>query len=293
MSASQSSAIAAHAQRTLKEVVRRIKDISSLPAVALRVMELTNDTNARVDELKTVLESDASLSARVLRLVNSSAFGLPQRVANLQAAIAYLGFRQIRNLALTASISDLFKQDEQIGGYSRPALWRHLVAVGICARMVAMRRGLENFEDVFLAGLLHDIGIILEDQYDHETFRGMVAALTGDRCLEDVEREVLGYSHMELGSAIGEEWKFPELATSATRLHHHPVVPPGKNCRAVQCVQVANALCTFKNMSAVGIGLVKAPVSAINGLGLLKPDIEALLADLDEECQRHLMLFAL
>jgi putative nucleotidyltransferase with HDIG domain len=293
MSAWQTGTITADPQRTLTGVARRVQEISSLPMVALRVMEVTNDPNARIADLKAVLESDASSSARVLRLVNSSAYGIRQRVTNLQVAISYLGFRQIRNLALTASISDVFKKDEQIGRYSRPALWRHLVSVGICSRMVAMRRGLENFEDVFLAGLLHDVGIILEDQYDHTNFRRMVSSLTGDLCLDEAERKELGYSHMELGTTIAEQWRFPELVTSAVRLHHHAVVPQGEYCQAVQCVQVANALCTLKDISSVGFRIVKPPVDAINGLNLQRTDIEALLIDFAEECQRHSMLFAL
>jgi HD-like signal output (HDOD) protein len=293
MSAWPTNTITAQPQRSVAEVARRVKEISSLPMVALRVMEATNDENTRVGDLKAVLESDASLSARVLRLVNSSAYGLRQRVANLQMAIAYLGFRQIRNLALTASISDIFKKDEQIGRYSRPALWRHLVSVGICARMVATRRGLEDFEDVFLAGLLHYIGIILEDQFDHANFERMISSLTGELCLDEAERKELGYSHMELGTAIAEQWRFPELVTSAIRLHHHAVVPSGEDCQAIRCVQVANTLCTFKNISSVGYSIVKPPVDAINGLNLQKSDVEALLADIDEECQRHSMLFTL
>jgi putative nucleotidyltransferase with HDIG domain len=293
MSARQTSTIVAHRQSPLNEVARRVRDISSLPTVALRVMEVTNDANTPTGELKAVLEGDVSLSARVLRLVNSSAYGLRQRVTTLQAAIAYLGFRQIRNLAMAASISEVFKKDELIGSYSRPALWKHLVSVGICARMVAMRRSLEDFEDVFLAGLLHDIGIILVDQYDHANFRRMASALRSDLCLGEAEQEALGYSHMELGARVGAQWRFPELVTSAIRYHHHAVAPSNQNCQAIRCVQVANALCTFRNISSVGLSLVKPPVDAINGLNLLRPDIEALLADMDEEFQQQSMLFVL
>ncbi len=69
--------------------------------------------------------------------------------------------KQVRNLAITASVSKLFRQEEAIGSYLRSQLWQHLVSVGVCARLIAMRREFENFEDMFLAGLLHDIGIIL------------------------------------------------------------------------------------------------------------------------------------
>lgn len=293
MFAQRRTIVAPSPPRPLDKVARRVQEISSLPTVAIRVMEVTRDSNASTEELKAVLESDASLSARMLRLVNSSTYGLRERVGNLQTAIAYLGFRQIRNLALTSSISEVFKKDERIGTYSRPALWRHLVSVGVCSRMLAMRRGLENFEDVFLAGLLHDVGIILEDQYDHASFRSMVSSLGGDVCLEEAERGELGYTHMELGGVVAEQWRFPELVTGAIRHHHHAVVPADEHQQAIRCIQVANTVCTLKNISSVGLNLLKPPVDATVGLHLLKPDIEALVVDLDEELQRQSMLFTL
>ena len=99
----------------------------------------------------------------------------------MQQAIAYLGVRQIRNLAMTASTSKLFSSNEKIGPYSRSGLWQHLVSVGICARLLAMRLNLKNFEDIFLAGLLHDIGIVLEDQHVHDPFVAAMDSLAQGR----------------------------------------------------------------------------------------------------------------
>jgi len=288
-----STTVVAEEGRPIDRVARQVQEISSLPIVAMRVMEVTNDANAGAVHLKTVLESDAALSARVLRLVNSSAYGIQQRVTNLQAAIAFLGFRQIRNLALTASISDIFRGNAEIGAYSRPSLWRHLVSVGICARMVAMRRRMDSFEDVFLAGLLHDVGIILEDQYDHENFERMMSSLSGQATLEDSEHKVLGYTHAVLGKVIADRWRFPELVVAAIRHHHDAAVPSGEHQQALRCVQLANTLCTYKGISSIGVNLLRPPMDAINGLGLTKPDIEALLVDVDEELVRHSMLFSM
>src|SRR5262245_37069549 len=119
---------AAAAETLVDKVARRIDGISTLPHVALRVMEVASDERTGAAELKAVLEGDPALSARVLRSVNSSAYALRTKVTNLQLAIAYLGLKQIRNLAVTASVSDIFKKDEQIGSYSRGGLWRHLVS---------------------------------------------------------------------------------------------------------------------------------------------------------------------
>ncbi len=161
-------------ESALDVFVRRVHDISTIPAIALKVLQVANDPKSGAADLKELMESDAALSARVLRCVNSSAYAVRTKITNLQQAIAYLGLKQIRNLALTASVSEMFRTEVDIEPYCRTGLWRHLVAVGVCARLIAKRRRLANFEDAFLAGLLHDIGIILIDQYSHPRFREVI-----------------------------------------------------------------------------------------------------------------------
>lgn len=275
----------------LEQAAQRVKEISTLPHVTLRVLDIINDESAGAAELKTAMECDVSLCARVLRVVNSSAYGLRQPITNLQMAIAYLGFRQIRNLALTASIGDMFQKDEQIGSYRRSRLWRHMVAVGIASRMIAMRKGMEQFEDVFLAGLLHDIGIILEDQVDHLRFVGMLTDLSSDATLEEQEQGQLGYTHSELGAWVAEKWSFPELVADTIRLHHAPL-SDGRD-KGVHCVEVANMLCSFKGMTSVGVNLVRPSIAAVNELELSKADLETLLLDLDDELRQYDELFRL
>lgn len=277
----------------VERLAGRIDEISSLPDVAMRVIEVANDSAAGAQELKAVMEGDVSLSARVLRLVNSAAYGLRERVTNLQMAIAYLGFRQIRNLALTATISDLFKDDRPVGSYRRSALWRHLVGVGIASRMIAMRRRLDNFEDVFLAGLMHDVGIVFEDQYDHRRFEQAMAALESHRSLEEAEQACLGYTHTQLGALVGEKWRFPPVVVAAIAEHHGNTHDSKEHAAAVRCVEVANMLCSAKGMTSVGVNRVAPPVAAVNALQLTRPDLEALMADFEEEIVRHATLFTL
>jgi len=272
-------------------MVQQIDEISTLPDVALRVIEVTNDPDAGAHELKVAIEADVSLSARVLRMVNSSAYGLRTPVTNLQMAVAYLGFRQIRNLALTACISDVFKDDCLIGSYRRKTLWRHMVSVGICARMVAVRREITQFEDVFLAGLMHDIGILIEDQYCHNRFCQMMESLDRTQSLEANERQRLGFAHTDLGAAVAQAWRFPELVVETVRHHHSSINYAGEYIDTIRCVEVANMLCTFKGIPSVGVNLLRPAVTAVNALRLSKPDLEALLTDLDEELRRCHELF--
>ncbi|MEN6498396.1 MAG: HDOD domain-containing protein [Thermoguttaceae bacterium] len=277
----------------LEKLVAHIDDVSSLPQVAMRVMEIANDPKSTAAELKSVMENDVSLSARVLRCINSAAYALRVRVTNIQQAIAYLGMKQIRNIAMTASVSDLFRGTETIGPYRRGGLWRHLVAVGLCARLIAMRRKLDSFEDAFLAGLLHDIGLVLADQYAHLPFSQVIGKLEPTRTLCDVERSVMGFDHTMLGEKIGERWGFPEAVQAAIRHHHASVNYRGDHIAIVRCVEVANIICTLKEISSVGLKVVRNSPPALAGLSLTGADLKVLAEDLDREMTQNAVLFSL
>lgn len=280
-----------NARPTLVATARKIHFVSSLPHVALRVMEVAQDPNAGAQELKEVMESDPSLCARVLKCVNSSAYALRSPINSLQHAVAYLGTKQIRNLAMSASVSQLFQQQCKVGTYQRAVLWKHLVAVGICARMIAMRCRMSNFEDMFLAGLLHDIGIVLEDQYEHPLFCDVMKSLRGDTPLTTIEREVIGFDHTALAERMARDWKFPEPIIAAARHHHGSARYKGGHLDVVRCVEAANVLCSLKGITSVGTNLVAFPAETFAALSLAKDDILVLAADLDRQIEANRSIF--
>lgn len=275
----------------IEKVLGRIQEVSTLPHIALRVIEVARDPDSGVSDLRAIVEGDPSLSARMLRCANSAAYGLRTKVSNLQQAISFMGFDQVRNLAITASVADVFKSQETIGTYRRPALWKHLVVVGLCARMLAKRQRLANFDDAFLAGLLHDIGIVLIDQHCHEPFCAMIEALRQDRTLVDAEQHFLGFDHTTLGARVAEAWRFPPAAVAAIRFHHMSQNHRGDHSAIIRCVEIANVVCTLKDITSVGMRLTRLPVEALAAMQLGKEDIKVLAGDLDHEIvlNRHLM----
>jgi len=285
------SPLSAQKKHTVAAIVRRIDEISTLPHIAFQVMEVANDPDSGALDLKEVIETDAALSARILRCVNSSAYPTRTRITSLQEAIAYLGMKQTRNLAVTASVSKLFRKDDNIGSYQRSQLWRHLVAVGICARLIAMRRKVSNFEDAFLAGLLHDIGIVLEDQYVHAQFVATIRTLNNTQTLAEIERRHLGFDHMALGERVAVKWGFPEATKASIRYHHASDSYAGAQVDIVRCVEVANVICTLKGVPSVGLKLVKISQPALTGLALMREDIMVLADDLDRELAANASLF--
>jgi putative nucleotidyltransferase with HDIG domain len=276
---------------SLERVVQHIGEISTLPHIALRVMQVANDPKSCLADLKSIIEGDTALAARILRYVNSAAFGVRVKITNLQQAIAYLGLKQIRNLAVTASVNELFKKDESLGTYRRSQLWRHLVSVGICARLIAMRWKFANFEDVFLAGLLHDIGIILEDQYVHPQFVLVMNSLAGAKTLCDAERRQLLFDHTTLGECLAEKWRFPPAVRAAIRHHHAPEACREPHMDVVRCVELGNLICSLKGVSSVGVPLVQLSRTTIEALELSRDDVVVLAEDLDAELSRSASLF--
>lgn len=275
----------------LDRVVRRVHEISTLPHVALQVMDVANDPNSGAAEMMKIMESDPALTARVLRYVNSSAIGLRQQITNLQYAIAYLGLKQVRNLAMTAAVSDLFKANNNPGKYDRKALWRHLVSVGVCTRILALQLSMPEFEDLFLAGLLHDLGIILEDQYANKPFKELMLIATEDVPFTRLEREHLGFDHTELGEKVAESWQFPEMVRAAIRRHHSSASYTGEHLNAVRCVEVANMICTAKGLTSIGLKWIPFIRSAFEGLSITRSDIQVLAGRLDEELKANSALF--
>lgn len=278
---------------SLDRLVKTITEISTLPQVALRVMEVVNDAHAGAADLCRIVEADPSLGSRVLRCVNSAAYGMNERVTDLRRAIIFLGFNQVRNLAVTASVADVFRGNEPIGPYRRAQLWQHLVSVAVCARMIATRRSMPQFEETFLAGLLHDFGIILEDQYCHQPFAEMLQAIKPEDRLIQREQEYLGFDHTMLGYRIGKKWKFPDSALSAICYHHASETCRDAHAPVVACVELANFICTMCGRSSIGLALLDPPLSALKTLGVTRGDVKVLAQDLDEELERNRKLFNL
>ena len=209
-------------QTKLEPLVDRIASLSTIPQVALRVVMITKDPDAGSRELQEVVESDPPLMLRCLRLVNSASHGIRRKVTSVRQAISLLGFRKIRDIALTNAVSSVFREDCTIGAYRRLGLWSHLVGTAICAEIITERCGVSGCEDAYAAGLLHDFGIIAEDQFIPRVFPVLMTNLTDSKELSTQEQAHFGFDHTVLGSRIAEKWILPMPFRAVIRFHHMP-----------------------------------------------------------------------
>ena len=270
-------------EELIEKLFSRVGEVSSLPAVAMQIIEVANNSKTGVNDLLDAVQLDAALATRILRTVNSSYYAVQNKVADLKLAITLLGFKEIRNLAMTAYVAQLFKRGAGHGTYTRDGLWNHLIGVGTAARLIGEASGRVPPREAYLAGLLHDFGLILIDQYLNKPFGKVVDALEENVPVCDVERKILGFSHAELGYYVAQQWHLPEHLTATIRYHHDPTAYEGPHIEMICAVALADFFCNAKQLSALGVADATVPPAEVFAvLGLEKQHVGSLWEQLDE-----------
>ena len=203
-----------------ESVVQKVKDLAALPQVVHQIIHLTNNPNASVKDLERLISIDQGMSMRVLNTVNSAYYGFSRKIASIKDAVVLLGFKAVRNLAMTVSVFDLFvgKTDRQ--NLRRGKWWRHSIDTALCARLIASQVAGVSPDEAYTAGLLHDIGKPLLDRYGgtpYEQVEDLVAQGVPELA---AERQVYGCDHAEVGRAVSQHWGFPEKLVDAIGCHH-------------------------------------------------------------------------
>jgi putative nucleotidyltransferase with HDIG domain len=205
---------------TAKSLVHKFNDLKTLPHVAIRVTQLVNSEAANMKDFEDIIKLDPILVVRLLKLVNSPYFGLVNKVESISKAVVYIGMKDLRNLVAIEAIRNLFKEsDDQ--GFSRQQLWKHSATVAILSKMIAERIFGLGGEDEFLAGIIHDIGLIVEDQLIGKELREVAGLYrSGDKLITSYEEEIIETNHCRVGGLMVLEWHMPEDVVQAIKKHH-------------------------------------------------------------------------
>jgi HD-like signal output (HDOD) protein len=191
----------------LHTALTRYKDLPTLPDVVARVMQIVSNPLTTAEDLNQVISLDPALTFKILRLANSAFYGFPREITTITQAVTTLGFNTIRNLALSVSVHKMMFADREKGLFSYRDFWKHCVAVGVCARILAVRIGYKNEENAFTAGFLHDIGKSLLERMDHASFLSAIEVSRSEsRALWMTEQDLLGVDHAAVGGRLAEIW---------------------------------------------------------------------------------------
>ncbi len=211
-------------QANLKVLLENVNSsyISTIKSNISKIFRVFSDPDATATELKDVIENDPPLYAKVLKYANSAYYGSRREISEIKQAIICLGFNTVKELALTQKVCTIFEKEEKNEQFSLLDLWKHSISVAICGRLLYRREFREKSDLIYTAGILHDIGIIIEDQFRHEQFNHIIdeAGSTNSDTI-DVENRILGFNHSDIGKAIAEDWGFPEELCDAIGSHHY------------------------------------------------------------------------
>lgn len=261
----------------VSKIVQATGDLPAMPHIATLVVEKLSDPKAMPRDIYYLITKDQGLAARVLKVANSPYYGASRSISSMRDAVLFMGFDAIRSLIMTAVMKGMFSAL----GLAEKLLWEHSLASASAARQIATALGIENTEEAFLAGLVHDIGkAVLFLRFPDKMSHIMQEVYNTGASFSDLEQTVLGFTHAQVGQLVADKWRFALNIEDAIANHHQPdqATLPGQ---LAHVVSLANQMC-----HKVGIGPTRRPdiepseLASAKVLGMTPEAIEEILQSL-------------
>ena len=201
----------------LYNVVAKACSLPPMPLVAVQVMKAVMDPETSVSDLSKIISADSVLVSRILKVANSAFYGCTRSIKTLQMALNVLGFKTIKNMVIAMSSKSMYSNTNAAEKF----LWEHSLSTALSAQLLAKEVGLGQSEDVFICGLLHDIGkVILSDQNSSSYGHVLIDFIKSAESTIGFEKERFGFTHAEVGGALCRSWKLPEELEGGIKFHH-------------------------------------------------------------------------
>jgi HD-like signal output (HDOD) protein len=245
-----------HSRNLIKtRIINKLKEIKSFPQFVVETLRKLNDPMSNASDVAASLSRDEGLVLRTLKLANSAAYGMSRNISDVSEAIALLGYKNISNIVLAATVYSVM--DKGLNGYAldRGELWRHSLTTAYAARFIAQSTKKIPPEEAYVGGLLHDVGKIVLNDYVHFGY-GLIIKEVEEQHIPftEAETKIIGFDHATVGSLLVERWNLPKGYYHSTLLHHKPNELEQESAEfqpLVDVVSVANSICL---MMGIGIG---------------------------------------
>lgn len=222
--------------------LENIKDLPTLPSVYFKLNQLLKDKQASIEKVAHVIELDPAMSSRILRLVNSTFYGVRSASNSISHAVMILGFNAVKNAVVSVAILDTFSYKDRYENFDITEFWRHAVSVAVLSKQLAERSRLVAPEDAFITGLLHDIGKIIISKYFKEDFGKVWKTMQEKKySFADAEQEVASIDHVQIGAYLVRKWQLPEPIIQAIAGHHY-YLSSSESTGMVESLMLADAL---------------------------------------------------
>jgi len=288
--------------RKVQLIVDQVDSLPTLPVVATRVLALATSDQTSVRDLSDIIESDPSLTSRILALVNSASFGgVRAQVSTVSRACSLLGFEAIRNSVLSLKVFDLFSRKGHNAyrtSFDRRAFWKHSLAVAAASQLIARTVRGVNPDEAFVAGLLHDIGKVALDFVLPKTFDQVVRRVKSHcTTFADAENRILGVDHTVIGKRLTENWDFPEKLIKVIWLHHQEAAHLPGNLQGRELVRVVGLADLLAREQRIGMGSpmssAEAAATLADQLGIAPSHLETIGKKLHAAVAEHVRIMGL
>ena len=210
-------------QEWAKSVAQRVLSLPPLPTLVAKLIELIDDPRTNAPALGKLISTDQVLTTRILRLANSAYYGFQKRISTINLALVVLGFDTIKDLCISVTMRSWFTRNQDDSSFDTSRFWEHCITCGVAGRMLARRFNYRISGEVFVAGLIHDIGKLVLKQYMKQEFKKIMDEVENTSCLfVEAEERLYGLNHAQIGKWLAERWSLPEQLVNAIAYHHEP-----------------------------------------------------------------------
>jgi putative nucleotidyltransferase with HDIG domain len=240
-------------------LIKNIKEFSTLPTVYSSLVDVLADPKSTPQDVSSIIACDQASTAKVLKIVNSPFYGFSGQIDTVSRAIVILGYNEIYNLILASCLMDFFLKKEAVLDFRPVDFWGHSIAVGIATRLIGQNLGLPNRENLFISGILHDIGKLVFFEFSEDQFAAALAlSKRTQQSLQSAEMTVFGIDHSETGALLAESWRFPSSIVRAIRYHQTGIVP-GTSDEMTAAVHLGDIFCRALELGYPGDDFIPQP----------------------------------
>lgn len=277
------------AEKKSKSIKEKLRDLPSLPEVVTKVTELVQDPKSSAAQLSKIISHDSGLTSRVLKMVNSAYYGFPKQISSIQHAITIMGFTTIKSLVLSSSIFRIFAPKSGTAtSLDYKKFWKHSLLTAIASRNIYQKLFFQADEHIFSAAILHDIGKIILDQYDHDNYIRALSEAPGSLFFGDeiiaAELKNCDVTHQHIGHFVSENWNLPEMISDVILYHHSPLESKNQQ-NLTTVVYLGNILShLILDYEVFSINLFDDEI--LSHIGLNEDDLASIFVELKQEAEQ-------
>ncbi|MBN1547207.1 MAG: HDOD domain-containing protein [Syntrophaceae bacterium] len=274
-------------EETINRRIEQLKDLPTLPTILMECNQMLQNPETTASTLGDVIKTDQAISSKVLKLVNSAFYGLSGRVSTISQAIVVLGFNAVRNIILSISVFEFLPRNADLKGFEIYKFWEHSIGCGVISKILGQKLGIEDPEEAFIAGLLHDVGKLVIARIFPEDFITILKITHSNKALFlDAEQDVLGITHNQTGEILAKHWRLPSTLIESIAFHHNGTEKMN-NKNLVSIVHLADIITRGLQIGSGGDMVIPAiNRKAWDALNMNSKIIEPLMDDLDEELEK-------